>query len=206
MQDLTLVADQFETSLVQCGAQSPGKELFERLLNCYKEPTRHYHNLEHIAHCLEGLKRFEDHATHPAEVALAIWFHDAVYDAKAKDNEAQSAQMAKKELGGLGVQNASIERICAHVMATRNHQSDHSDAHLVIDLDLAILAASPARYDRFEEEIRQEFAHVPGFLFKLGRKKVLKNFIKREHIYHLPFTRALWEEPARENLRRSLAA
>lgn len=197
-------AEQFEASLTQCGANKPGHELFHRLVGCYQQDTRHYHNLDHIAHCLEGLARFEASAQHPAEVTLALWFHDAVYNAKAKDNEAQSARMAHVELSGLGVTGTSLERICEHILATRDHKSKHPDAHLLIDLDLAILAASPARYDRFEQEIRQEFAHVPGFLFKLGRRKVLKAFIKREHIYNLPEPRALWEQAARENLRRAL--
>lgn len=206
MQNLDLAAAAFEESLQQCGATKAGHALFERLLRCYEEDTRHYHNLDHIAHCLEGLKRFVDLAQHPAQVALALWFHDAVYNAKANDNEVKSAQMAKKELTSVGLKASCIDRICAHIIATRDHESKDPDAQLVIDLDLAILAASPARYDQFEAEIRLEYAHVPGFLFKIGRKKVLKHFIKREHIYNLPFARELWEEAARENLRRTLRA
>lgn len=206
MQDLELAAAQFEASLVHCGATKPGKALFEQLLQCYREETRHYHNLEHIEHCLEGLRRFEAQAQQPAQIALALWFHDAIYNPKAKDNEAKSAQMARDSLALLGVNEQSIERICEHIMATRDHQTKDPDGQLLIDLDLAILAASPQRYDRFEQEVRREFAHVPGFLFKIGRKKVLKHFIKREHIYNHPFTRELWEAPARDNLRRALAA
>lgn len=206
MQDLALAAAQFDDALAECGAQKPGTEVFNRLLDCYREDTRHYHNLEHIGHCLEGFSHFRSHAQHPAQVILALWFHDAVYNPKAKDNEAQSAQMARDELSGLGVESSSTEQICAHVMATRDHKAEHPDAHLVIDLDLAILAASPSRYDRFEAEIRQEFAHVPGFLFRMGRKKVLKHFLNRKHIFALPFTRERWEAAARANLRRAIGA
>lgn len=206
MQDLKLAASRFEEALAQCGADCPGNATFERLLRCYREDTRHYHNLEHIEHCIKGLERFVEHAQHPAEVHLALWFHDAVYNSKAKDNEDKSAKMAREELSNLGAASQSVDRICAHIMATQKHEASHPDAHLVIDLDLAILAASPSRYDRFEQEIRQEFAHVPGFLFRLGRKKVLKHFIERDQIYALPFTRELWEEPARMNLRRAIGA
>lgn len=204
MQNLALAAAQFESALKECGATKAGQELFQRLLRCYQEESRHYHNLDHIAHCLQGLEHFAQHAQHSAQVTLALWFHDAVYNAKAKDNEAKSAQMAREELLALEVSKACVDRICAHIIATRDHKSEDPDAKMVIDLDLAILAASPARYDRFEEEVRREYAHVPGFLFKIGRKKVLKHFITREHIYNHRFARELWEEPARANLRRAL--
>lgn len=204
MLDPALAATQFEASLRECGASKPSQQVFERLLACYREDTRHYHNLSHIGHCLEGLDRFAQHAQHPAEVALALWFHDAVYNPKAKDNEAQSAQMAREELTRLGVAISSVDRICGHILATKDHKAEHPDALLVIDLDLAILAASPSRYDRFEQEIRQEFLHVPGFLFKFARKKILKHFLRREYIYHHPFTREIWEDAARKNLARAL--
>lgn len=205
MQDLQAAAAAFEEFLLQCEAQRPGAALFEELLRLYSQETRHYHNLEHVFHCLAGLERFADQAEYSAEVALAIWFHDAIYNPKAKDNEAQSAALARGELEGLGVPPDRIERICAHVMATKDHRAEQDDSRLVIDLDLAILAAKPERYDRFEAEIREEFKHVPGFLFRMARKKVLKHFLAKKHIYALPFARELWEQPARENLRRAVA-
>lgn len=205
MQDLQAAAGRFEEWLLACGAQRPGAALFEELVRLYSQKTRHYHNLEHIFHCLAGLERFAEHAERPTEVALAIWFHDAIYNPKAQDNEAQSAALARRELEGLGLSPQAIERICAHILATKDHRAEQDDSRLVIDLDLAILAAKPERYDRFEAEIREEFKHVPGFLFRMARKKILKHFLAKEHIYALPFARERWEQAARENLRRAIA-
>lgn len=205
MQDLKAAAQRFEAFLRECGAKRPGAALFGQLVELYSQETRHYHNLEHVFHCLAGLERFAEHAEYPAEVALAIWFHDAIYNPKAKDNEAQSAELARRELESLGLALPRIDRICAHIMATKEHRAEQDDSRLVIDLDLAILAAEPERYQRFEAEIREEFKHVPGFLFRMARKKVLKHFLAKEHIYALPFAQERWEQAARENLQRAIA-
>src|SRR4051794_22476684 len=68
--------------------------VFDRLVAAYSEPHRHYHNLEHIAEMLRVVDRLSKFAADPDAVRLAVWFHDAVYDPRAKDNEKLSAILA----------------------------------------------------------------------------------------------------------------
>ena len=42
---------------------------------------------------------------------LAAWYHDAVYDPKAKDNEARSAELAERELGALGLPAQVVKHV-----------------------------------------------------------------------------------------------
>jgi hypothetical protein len=64
------------------------------LRQLYNEPTRHYHNNAHIEDLLGQLAQHHNAFDDPETVEAAIWFHDAIYDSTAKDNEAQSAALA----------------------------------------------------------------------------------------------------------------
>lgn len=70
---------------------APPDGAIDALLAEYEAAHRHYHNLNHVLDCLELLDRHRHLAKRPAEVELAIWFHDAVYDTRRDDNEAASA-------------------------------------------------------------------------------------------------------------------
>ena len=61
--------------------------VFDELIKVYSSPARFYHNLTHIEDCLSIFDQTRSLAVHPAEVELAIWFHDAVYDTERSDNE-----------------------------------------------------------------------------------------------------------------------
>jgi predicted metal-dependent HD superfamily phosphohydrolase len=185
----------------------PAPELLTELLQRYAEPHRAYHTQAHLADCLTLLNEFEAICDHPGEVALALWFHDAVYDVRAKDNEERSAAWLEEEALQAGTAPAAAARMRSLVLATR-HQAipDSSDARLLVDIDLSILGADPERYARFETEIRAEYAWVPGPLFRRERGKILKGFLDRSSIYSTNELRARFESRARTNLSRTLAA
>jgi predicted metal-dependent HD superfamily phosphohydrolase len=177
------------------------------LLAAYGEPQRKYHTLQHLRECLDLFALVEERATHPAEVALALWFHDAVYDVHQSDNEERSAAWAVDALRNGGAAAAVAERIHALVMATRHRAVPaQADERLLVDIDLAILGAPPRRFAQYERQIRAEYGHVAPALFVTRRHAILRAFLDREHLYATAHLRARFEAPARANLARALAA
>ena len=173
----------------------------------YGEPQRHYHTLQHLGECLAWFEREKEAAERPGEVALALWFHDAVYDVHAHDNEARSADWARGAILSAGVPADAAERVHALVMATRHDaEPEGRDAELLIDIDLSILGADPARFDEYERQVNAEYAFVPGEVRRPRRRAILQRFLAREAIYATPRMHALLEARARANLARSIAA
>jgi predicted metal-dependent HD superfamily phosphohydrolase len=167
------------------GAVGDGLAWCERLLACYQEPHRHYHTLQHLGECLAAFDQARALAPHPDEIALALWFHDAIYDVKRSDNEA---------------------RMHTLIMATRHDAVPaDADAQLLVDIDLGILGADTARFAEYEAQIRREYAFVPGWLFRHKRRAILQGFLERPRLYTTPYFHDRLETRARENLARAVA-
>jgi len=173
----------------------------------YSEPQRHYHTLQHLGECLAWFEREQSMADHPGEVAIALWFHDAIYDVHAHDNEARSAEWARSAMLAAGAQAEAAERVHALVMATRHDAvPEGRDAELLVDIDLSILGAEQERFDEYERQVHAEYAFVPDEVRLPRRRAILQRFLAREAIYATPRMHALLEARARANLARSIAA
>ena len=180
--------------------------LYTQLLAAWSEPQRHYHTLQHLAECLTLADSQRDEMTHPAEVVLALWFHDAVYDVRAHDNEARSAQWAAQVLNEAGVSPDECARIDALIMATCHGAAASPgtpDSALLVDIDLAILGSEESRFAEYEAQIRAEYAWVPPEVFAVKRRAVLRSFLDRPRIYTTDTMVARFEAQARRNLART---
>lgn len=183
-----------------------GRSLCLKLCQAYGETQRHYHTLQHLAECLRLAQEWAPAMAHPAEVQVALWFHDAVYEIPGRDNEGQSAQWAREALTAAGVHEHAIGRITQHIQATRHDGVAASqDAACVVDIDLAILGASPERFAQYEQQIRQEYRWVPDLVFQPKRREVLHGFLARPRIYTQPQAFDRFEARARANLAQALA-
>ena len=188
------------------GAASGDDALFNDLVARYSEKHRHYHTLQHLREAFEQFTAARDDAKRPAEIELALWFHDAIYDVHRDDNEERSADMAHACVLKAGLPKDVADRVHTLIMATcHDAPPGDADAQLLVDADLSILGAEPARFDESDEQIRAEFAHVPEAQFREGRKRVLGGFLARERLYCTDRFHAKYEQQARANLRRSLA-
>lgn len=187
-------------------AVSGHEALRDELLARYAEPHRKYHTLQHLQECLVTLSDAAQKQQYPGEVEMALWFHDAIYDTARHDNEALSAQWATEALTQAGVEASAVQRIHALVMATRHSVAPQTaDEKLLVDVDLAILGATPVRFDEYEQQVRDEYAFVPEDVFRSRRKDILAGFLTRPALYATTGFHARLEAAARANLARSLA-
>jgi predicted metal-dependent HD superfamily phosphohydrolase len=178
----------------------------QRLLKAWSSRARRYHTLDHLAACLRELEVNLALAQQSGEVALALWFHDAVYSTYRADNEERSAALAELILGNAGASAASIQRIQAAILATRHSAATLTgDQALVVDIDLSILGQSAVVYAEFESNVRAEYWWVPVKRFKAGRTAILRSFLERPSIYQLEVFQARYEVRARENLTHAIA-
>ena len=187
------------------GAASGDEALFHELVAAWSEPQRHYHTLQHLRECLDHLEAVRAHAHRPAEIELALWFHDAFYDPRRADNEQRSADWAGEALRAAGLPPESAGRVHAMVMATSGHApADDADTQLLVDIDLGILGAEPARFDESDAQIRAEYSHVAQPQWREGRGSVLRGFLERPRIYCTPHFHDRCEAQARANLQGAL--
>jgi len=188
------------------GAQGLWVSAFEQLRDAYAEPHRAYHTAAHIGACLRQLDnpKVRGLAHNVAIVEAALWFHDAIYDPRAQDNEEASARLAEVCLGGAAVNPGHVTQIAAHIRATKSHQTAHPDGQLVVDIDLSILGEAKAVFAAFEAEIQREYAWVPAPAYAAGRAAVLQGFLSRPRIYETEFFRDTYEASARSNIAAAL--
>jgi predicted metal-dependent HD superfamily phosphohydrolase len=189
----------------EAAGRGDGRAWFDLLSAGYAEPNRYYHNARHIVECLDEFDAARRFAKQPIAVEFAVWFHDAIYNTLAPDNEEQSAALAERCLEDARVSKDLRLAVRDLVLATKTHDgSMHPDAPLLVDVDLSILGKDEARFVEYEEEIRQEYAAVPEALFAQKRADILEDFLVRESIYSTDMFVKKFEKQARANLRASI--
>jgi predicted metal-dependent HD superfamily phosphohydrolase len=182
------------------------QSLHVELLARYAEPHRHYHTPQHLADCFEKLGEIVSLAEHPDEVRVGLWFHDAIYDTRASDNEHRSGVWARETMLSFGLTAAAAQRVYDLVMFTR-HAAEPvgADAMVLVDADLSILGAAPQRFDEYEDQVRREYDWVAEAIFRQRRAAILREFLHRPRIYGTAPFQERYEPVARANLERSLA-
>lgn len=176
----------------------------ESVLNRYREPQRHYHDVRHVRWVVRHVRELAaDRALDDLDaVVAAAFFHDVIYDPKDADNEAASARLAATALGELHWAPARIDHVTALVEGTMHHDAaGRSLDHAVLyAADLAVLAADPAGYSDYVRTVRREYSHVTADSWAAGRSAVLHRFLDRSAIYAPCLGLGGWERRARANL------
>lgn len=197
----------WKTTWMGLGGEAPGDGLYAELVAHYAAAERHYHSMRHLDECFARLAESRHLAEHPHEIALALWFHDAIYDIRGHDNEERSAAWAEEVALAAGLQADVAARIRELIVATKHDALPGSnDGRLLVDIDLAILGAAEERFDEYERQVRQEYAWAPEPLFRQKRREILEAFLARPRIFNTDYFRSKYEAQARANLERSIGA
>ena len=173
----------------------------------YTQPHRAYHNLLHVEDVLLRIEELAPPQEDELALALAAWFHDAVYQPERDDNEERSAYAAYDALEQAGASPKLMAEVMRLIRLTATHEADTDDiaGAVLCDADLAILGAPREKYVQYAQGIRQEYVHVPMTAYHAGRTQVLRAFLDREHIYSTTYGREHWQTRARENIEAEIA-
>ena len=142
----------------------------------YATPPRAYHDFSHVR---EVLRHYDAVAAgpgwvQPAEVQLAVLYHDAIYEAGRSDNEARSADLAVEHIARwLPDAGVDASRVAELIRLTARHgkftpddfagDAAAADTMHFLDCDMAILGAEPAVFDAYDRGIAAEYrGHVPA--------------------------------------------
>jgi predicted metal-dependent HD superfamily phosphohydrolase len=203
---VSATAGRFAALCRRLGAAGGAEPAAADLLRRWAEPGRVYHGLEHLGNCLAHLDAAPDHGADRDLVEAALWFHDAIYDARSTDNEARSAELARATLVSLGVAEKAASRVAELVLLTRHRGAPVGpEGRLLCDIDLAILGAAPDEFDRYDAAIRCEYEWVPDPVYRRERAAVLRELLARVPLYATPSFHDRFDQQARVNLRRALA-
>jgi predicted metal-dependent HD superfamily phosphohydrolase len=184
----------------------------------YAEPHRHYHTATHVMFVIRHLQEISEGLLAPIspEVIAAALYHDAIYDARAADNEACSAVLAANDLAEIGWTADRCGSVANLILATAGHLADDADAAagstqaidtaMLLDADLAILGAEPGAYQAYVNGVRAEYRHVDDDQWRTGRSAVLHRFLDRHRLFITDHMHTTLEHRARANIEAELAA
>lgn len=172
--------------------------LWREIDKAHTVPTRHYHTLIHLKQIYKALPTINIMSE------FAIFYHDIVYDASRNDNEEKSACLCEKRLKYLKVSTKLRSQVIQLIRETKTHEASSPTNALFLDADLAILGSTWESYENYLQNVRKEYLIYSDDVYNVGRKKVLKQFLKKERIYISEYFYERYEQQARKNIEQEL--
>ncbi len=175
----------------------------ESVFAAYSEPHRRYHSLDHIVEMLDCLEESRRFAASPDTVALAIWYHDVIYepDAPPAWNEEASADLLAAHYSG--AESAAAQAIIRH--SAHHGPSKDRDTQLFCDIDLYRLGVAYEDFLGHSRDVRAEYGHVSDADWARGRGEFFRGLLARAPLYQTTFWRDRLEAQARDNIARTIA-
>ena len=217
------MSDEVELHAAWAEVVAPGRrsdEWFDEVVGRHRQPHRRYHGVRHVVWVLRHVRELEAAVVDCAgpeydggAVTVAAFFHDAVYDPTASDNEERSAVLADRALRVLEWATQRRDRVVALVRATAGHlgpvtptaDATATERAVLVDADLAVLGSDSASYTAYATGVRAEYGHLPDEAWVRGRGDVLRRLLGRATLFETAPARQWWEHSARANLTAELA-
>lgn len=181
------------------------------------EPTRHYHTTAHIVllwtrHRQYGTGLAVQQEPWNTWIACAIAYHDAIYDAARRDNEAASAALWHAANPALPAE--AVAWVAGTILATANHLAARQEPNMseaawaarawMLDLDLTPLAETPDAFNANTAALRREYAHLADAAWTTARTSFLRTFAATPRLFRTAVLHNAFDAQARENFAREL--
>ena len=180
--------------------------VFDELAALYGEPHRRYHTAEHIEYCLRQFDLAADRMDERDSVEMALWFHDAIYDIPAKENELRSAELFAARARGRGSERfrSNVHRL---VMATTHLDPPPAtvDESFIVDIDLSSFGRPWEEFLDDSRAVRAELPHLSDTEFYPRQRRFLESLAARPVFCFTEFFRDRHEARARRNIERLCA-
>lgn len=208
----------FVEAMQEVGATAPVGDLkveARNLVGRWTAPDRHVHNIRHLINVLAHVDELATTAHDPDVLRVAAWYHGATLN-KAVDARvtgldvhriaSECSAHTQRRLEDLGVSEDVAIRIGELIrdLALHTAPADDLDAQVLVDADLASLAATPQDYKKYRLLLREEYTQVDDLSYLRARRLVVRALLARPNVFHSPLGQA-WESRARENLEAELA-
>lgn len=221
----TYLQAHFDKLVSRCAAnlsQEARHLQWQILSEYYNAPHRHYHTLRHVAFLLNEWQKHQDQLINADMVALAIYYHDIIYEPLRKDNEYQSALFFADNFASV-LSQQQIQVVMSLIEMTAKHSLDSqriddeiqddlypkiqqfkADAALFLDMDLSILGMPWVQYKAYAKAVRLEYIQIESAQYQQGRKQVLQRLLAKPYLYLTSYYRQTHEQQARQNIQQEL--
>jgi pantetheine-phosphate adenylyltransferase len=151
-----------------------------QLLFRWREPHRYYHTEAHLQFLLEKIDHLhaagQINAQEQQTLQMVAFFHDAVYDPTAGDNEEQSARLFTE----FTQPRSDADLIRQMILDTKTHLSSHPLSRAFIDLDMWIVTdAGLVPMLAWERGIAREFQFIDYGMYREGRAALLEGWAQK---------------------------
>lgn len=174
-------------------------DCFSKVIGPYLGPDRSHHTPRHLLECICAMESIPGAVPLERERVIAVFYHDLVMTFGSSPcgmDETESANAALRDVCDPVVfsnPGADANAVRGMIISTAEHAPHGFYASIpgfdpackaLLDADLWILCSTPARYARFEADIRSEYSMHSDRSFCLGRIGALSSLALRDPVYH----------------------